>query len=380
MTELLTTKERLSRLFYYLANCYDSQRFPDFKAVYQFILTEGGERYAFYVSISAGRGESFEGEVNDPLLLISSSVSDWFDLLNGTLNPFWALLTGKCRSKGKFYCLYQMRKIFGRRFDHRGIPEMGNRVENHEIPARRVWKKPNKVLVINGSQRRKDGTTYFYLQHFLQGIKSTGCEVELVDIYDHNTRIEPCRGCFSCWTQTQGQCTINDDARALLEKIDDAYLTIYAFPLYTGLVPAKLTLFLNRHIKILSPYWISYRGINRHSRLSVKEQYIALFSTYAIPDASYFNPYREIFRLFAIQTRRPVVATILRPGGEELYQNISCGRFLKIVLASLEDAGRDLVTKGKIPSGTLRAISKNYISSHRWRRSLNMYWHLKNKK
>ena len=40
MIEIPSTKENLSNFFRYWVNLYDNKRFPDFAAVYQFVLEE----------------------------------------------------------------------------------------------------------------------------------------------------------------------------------------------------------------------------------------------------------------------------------------------------------------------------------------------------
>lgn len=57
----------------------DNKRFPDFEAVYQFVLKEAGETYYFYLSVSGGKADYSEGKhdaneliekVNDAYLTI----------------------------------------------------------------------------------------------------------------------------------------------------------------------------------------------------------------------------------------------------------------------------------------------------------------------
>jgi len=246
MIELLSTKENLSNFFRYWVNLYDKKRFPNFEGVYQFVLEEGEEAYYFYLSVSEGKAEHGEGKHTSPSLTIYSPVSVWFDVASGRLNGFWGWLTKKYRIKGPIYYLTMLGKVFGKGPDDSEMPGTGDRIQDFEIPEKRVWEKPDNVLIINGSPRQKNGFTYFYLQYLIKGIKQTGTEIEIVDIYDTQFNIEPCQGCFTCWTKTEGKCMMRDDANQLIEKVSDAHLTIYAMPLYVCSVPAKLKAFLDR--------------------------------------------------------------------------------------------------------------------------------------
>lgn len=379
MLEIPTTKERLSNLFYYLANFYDNRRFPALEAVYQFILKEGQETYYYYISVSNGKAESYEGQHKSPSIKIYSSVSVWFDIINGKLNAYWGFLTRKYHIEGSLYYLRQIRKIFGKRFDKSNIPELGNEIEDFEIPKKRIWKKPNKVLVINGSPRQKEGFTYFYLQYLLKGIREAGCEAELVNIYDKNIKIESCRGCLTCWSKTPGKCVIKDDANELLEKVNNAYLIIYAFPLHTSSTPDKLKAFLNRHFVLILPYCVPYYKLTRHPKRNKKEQYVAVFATSGFPQIEQFKPSIETFKLDAAYSHIPLIATILRPGGEQLYRNVSRPKYLEKVLESLKQAGRELIERGKVSKRTLKIVSKIYTPLENWRRAANMYWYLEQK-
>ena len=376
MIEIPTLNEGLSRLFYYLANCYDNKRFPSFEAVYQFILKEGEKDYYYYISISDGKAVSYEGKHSSPSIKIYSPLSVLLDIANDKLNPYWGFLTRKYRIEGSLYYLRHIKKIFGRRFDKSDIPEMGEEIDGFEMPNRRIWKKPEKVLVINGSPHQKEGFTYFYLQYLLKGIRNAGAVIELIDLYNENINIKPCNGCFACWFKTPGLCTIEDSADELLKKVDNAYLVIYALPLCTDSIPAKLKAFWERHLTLLLPYMRPYYNLTRHPRINKKEQYIALFSISGFSELGQFKPLIETFKAHSRNIHMPLIATILRPGAETLLKSLSCRDYLKKVLNSLEQAGKELIEKGKVSRGILKIISKNYTPIKNWQRRVNMHCYL----
>lgn len=375
MIEISSTQENLNGLFRFWSNLYDGKRFPAFEAVYQFVLEEKGETYYFYLSISKGKAECGEGKHQSPSVTIYSPVSVWLDVASGKLNGTWGWLTRKYRIKGSLYYLKMLNKAFGRKFTDEEIPGVEDKIQDFEIPGKRVWAKPDKVLIINGSPRKKNGFTYFYLQHLIKGIEQAGTEVEVINLYDRGLEIKPCRGCFTCW-RTRGECVIKDDARELIEKVGAAYLTIYAFPLFVDSIPAKLKALLDRSFITIRPTFVPHQGLTRHPLCNTKEQYTALFSVSGFPEVEHFGPVAETFKGIARNSHKPLIATILRPGAQSFtapaYRN-----YLNEILLSLEQAGKELVERGKIPQKLLKSISSDYgVSKELWRTYANLHWAL----
>ncbi|MFH1413610.1 MAG: flavodoxin family protein [Candidatus Omnitrophota bacterium] len=376
MIHLPAEKEIIEKHFHHLANLYDHQRYPNLKVIYQFVLTEKNNTYCYYISISDGESKSFPGEHPNPSIQIRSPISTWFAIVNGNLNGLWGLLTARYQIRGNPYYLKEFTKIFGRKFDGSDIAELSNPIAEFEIPRKRIWKKPKKVLVINGSPRRKEGFTYFYLQYLLEGVKAAGCDVELVDIYDKKIKIEPCRGCFLC-AKEPGECVIEDDAKELLSKVKDSYLTLYAFPLHTCAPPDKLKAFLNRHFVLVSSYCVPCGIFTRHPKRNRKECYTAVLAIGGFPQIKQFQLAGQVFALgHGAYVTTPLIAAIFRPGAEALYEHSSGQKYLIKVLSALKMAGVELIEKGKVSKRTLKAISKIYIPLKAWHRGTNLFRHL----
>lgn len=380
MIKIPSSKENLSQLFYYLINLYDKEKYPDFKAVYQFELSEKEEIYHFYIEVANGKASYGEGKHKSPSITIHSPLSVWLDISSGKLSGTWGLLTKKYRIEGPVSHLRMFNKVFNKEFTEKEIPELRDKIKDFELPNKRVWKKPDKVLVINASPRRKNGFTYLYLQHFIKGIEQTGTNVEMVDIYDKGFNFEPCRGCFACWSRTNGNCVINDDATELVEKIKDSYLTIYAFPLYVETIPAKLKALFDREFVALAPVFVPFHNLTRHPLWDTKERYMALFSVNGFPEINHFKPVVKTFQGISRDSHRPLLAAILRPGGQflaaPLYRN-----YLNEISDSLQQAGKELVEHGKVSKGILKSISSDCgIPIKKWRNLSNMYWFLETQK
>ncbi|MGE5604720.1 MAG: flavodoxin family protein [Bacteroidota bacterium] len=380
MIKVPTTRDNLSALFNQTTNLYDYRRFPDFKAVYQFIFTEENCNYYYYLKFAEGKAEYQEGTYESPSITIYAPVYVWYDICNGRLNGVWGWFTRKYRIKGSFYYLKILNKLLGKKFTSEDIQGIEDKIAGFEMNNGKGWKKPDKILIINGSPRKKDGFTFLYLQYLIKGIRKAGVSVETVDIYDNKLQIEPCRGCFSCWVKTKGNCIIKDDANELVQKIKDSYLTIFAFPLYIDSMPGKLKLLMDRLFVMVKPVFVPYKKLTRHPLWSCQENYFALFCINGFPEIEHFGPIIETFKGVARNSHRPLIASILRPGAEFLVSAPYCKTILGKILSAIEQAGKELAVRGRVSKVLLKTISDSFnIPKKTWRLGANLNWLLKSK-
>ncbi|MEM3145872.1 MAG: flavodoxin family protein, partial [Thermoproteota archaeon] len=156
-----------------------------------------------------------------------------------------------------------------------------------------------KVLAINGSPRGENGNTDRILQAFLQGAREAGAEIET--IYLRNLKINPCLGCFTCWTKTPGVCVHNDDMVQILPKIRRADIVVYATPLYVFTVSGLMKNFMDRLIPNVDPHIVK-RGKHfihppRYSN-GPRVQKIVLISNCGFPEPHHFSALIETFKRF----------------------------------------------------------------------------------
>lgn len=194
------------------------------------------------------------------------------------------------------------------------------------------------ILVLNGSPKKEASNTYRLTQAFLQGIKSVPgmqAEIETVEVY--SSHIEPCKGCFGCWTATPGSCVIHDDMEGILPRLLDADVIIWSFPLYYYGMPSKLKCLLDRNLPMNLPFITSEQEGGGHPRRydkkpaenvvistcgfsHVKNNYEALISHCDILFGSYTKilcPEGELFGHEALGARTEEYLSYVRKAGEE---------------------------------------------------------------
>ena len=98
-----------------------------------------------------------------------------------------------------------------------------------------------KVLIISTSPR-KAGNSQALADAFMKGAKDANNLVEKVELYDK--KINFCLGCLAC--QKSGQCVIKDDANAIVEKMRDADVMVFATPIYYYAMSGQMKTMLDR--------------------------------------------------------------------------------------------------------------------------------------
>jgi len=111
-----------------------------------------------------------------------------------------------------------------------------------------------KILVINGSPKGERSNTYQLTKAFLEGMRESGEPIETQELIVSRLNIQPCLGCFSCWSKTPGQCYIADDMGLVIEKLLWADVTVWSFPLYFFSVPGPLKNLIDRQLPMALPF------------------------------------------------------------------------------------------------------------------------------
>lgn len=97
------------------------------------------------------------------------------------------------------------------------------------------------VLVISTSLR-KGGNSDVLADEFLKGATDAGHQVEKISLI--NKQISFCRGCLAC--QKTQKCVIKDDANAIVEKMKNADVLVFATPVYYYEMSGQMKTLLDR--------------------------------------------------------------------------------------------------------------------------------------
>ena len=99
-----------------------------------------------------------------------------------------------------------------------------------------------KILAINGSPKGSKSQTMILVQALLNGAKSSGAEVELVDVC--KLKLDYCNACGVCYEK--GKCIHKDDFEGLYRKMLDSDGLVLASPNYFRSVTAQLKTLIDR--------------------------------------------------------------------------------------------------------------------------------------
>ena len=215
-----------------------------------------------------------------------------------------------------------------------------------------------KVLAINGSPRK--AATAHVLGIFLEGVKEAGAEVELIRLAKLN--VKPCRGCFTCWTNTPGECIQKDDMEKMLPKIDAADALVLATPVYVDGMTGIMKNFLDRAIPLDSGKVIIREGHCRHpSRSGGGMGKVALMSVCGFHEMDNFDPLVTHVKALCKNMNAEFVGAVLRPYAWALSALPERGIDVSDVVEAIRNAGRQLVENGKFEEATLATISRELI-------------------
>jgi len=369
MKEALTPFPVMEKMVEKLQKYYPSHDKKN-EGIIQFNLTHKDEVFDCFIKADYKELRFFQGIGDNPTVTVKATFYNWLDLAGGKLNPVIGVLTRKLRFKGdtSFFNVLPRKMLNG----SINVPE--DPVTKSEKKPITYWKKPQKVIVLNASPRGEKGYTDFYLKPFIKGM-SKRTDVEVVYLSDYN--IKPCVGCFSCWMNVPGKCVYhdNDDFNQLAEKMFEADLTVYAFPIYADGMPGILKNYFDRSVSRAYPYMIEGMNRVRHPRRYINKRHtMVVFSICGFFEMINFEPVRAYFKALAHNRHTPLLAEIYRPTAVGLYSNPFVLKNLNKIIKALEEAGEQIVDKGKVNRNTLRTITQKIGGKKEDLTKINEWW------
>jgi len=101
----------------------------------------------------------------------------------------------------------------------------------------------SSVLVLLGSPRKK-GNSAILADAIASGAQAKGAQVE--KIFLHESKIAPCKSCYTCQKPDSKGCAIQDDMQSLYPKMLQADAWVIASPVYWFNMSAQTKLWLDR--------------------------------------------------------------------------------------------------------------------------------------
>ena len=99
----------------------------------------------------------------------------------------------------------------------------------------------SKVLIVSATPR-KNGNSQLLADEFARGAREAGHTVEAFALRDLELKF--CIGCLAC--QRTGKCVLSDSVNALLPKVQEADVLVFATPVYYYGLSGQLKTFLDR--------------------------------------------------------------------------------------------------------------------------------------
>ena len=340
------------------------------EGILQFQLKHNKENIQCYIQADFKELKLHTGEAENPTVTIKSTFYDWLDLAGGKLNPVIGVMTRKLRFKGdtSFF------KVLPKKLNENELSIPEDPVSKFEKNPSKVWNKPRKVIVLNASPRGRNGYTDFYLKPFIKGMQKD-TNVEIVYLKDY--KIEPCIGCFSCWMDKPGICIYRDkdDFHVLAEKMYEADLIVYAFPIYADSIPGVLKNYFDRSVSRAYPYMIEGMNRVRHPRKYIREnQSMVIFSICGFFEMVNFEPVHAFFKALAHNRHCPIVGEIYRTTAVGLYGSPFHFKKLNKIIDALESAGSEIVNLGKIKRNTKNIITQKIRTTQDDLDKVNEWW------
>ena len=163
-----------------------------------------------------------------------------------------------------------------------------------------------KILLINGSPKGKRSNSLKLAYSFIEGFKN-GCtdneereSISIDELHVASMEIAACKGCFACWQKTPGVCCIKDDMQTVIEKLIEADLILWSFPLYYFNVPGILKNLIDRQLPMSLPFMSSkqdgYGSGSHDSRYDMEGKRHVLLSTCGFYSAD--GNYDSVLRMF----------------------------------------------------------------------------------
>ncbi len=233
-----------------------------------------------------------------------------------------------------------------------------------------------KITVFNGSPRGRKSNSHQIIEPLLEGAKEAGAETEEVFLIERD--IKHCLGCFACWEQTPGKCTIRDDMGELIDLYLDSDYVGLATPVYGMYMTGLLKNFTDRFLPLATPHIRKNEDGTFYHEGRVKrfpQQFFIANSGF--PGEHNFD-LLKYFMEIAKQSGQYMLLEVYRNCGEALQttQEEDPRIYQKVCQFkdALRKAGREMVIEGQVSRGTVDQVHMELVSDEEYMNMANQYW------
>jgi putative NADPH-quinone reductase/putative sterol carrier protein len=364
----------IKELFEAMPHGLNKKRAKGIDTIIQFHLT-GEEPTEGYLTIKDLECTYTKGIHPNPKTTITSDSRLWLAISNNEVSGDQAFINKEYTADGDMTILLKLSDLFA--------PSAETKEEAKEEPReiQFVYKtfepgRINKIVVFDGGPRNtKFSKTTFMVNHFCRGAKSAGADIEYVKLKD--MKINPCTGCYTCWTKTPGECIFQDDMIDLRLKFRKADLIIFASPLYIFNVTGIMKNFLDRLLPNIKPYMLVEDGETKHPHRypEDKQQGFIVFSAAGFPEVEHnFDGLKAMFRcLHSHSEKTSLMGEFYMPGAELISQPVYAERRERIEQAC-SNAGEQVVKEGKVNKAFMRAVADAEITQKKFQEQADTFW------
>ena len=341
--------------------------------VVQFFLT-GQEPTIGHLIISDQKCTYNEKEHPNPKTIIRCDSQLWLDISNNDVSGDKAFINKEYQIEGDVTIMLKFADLFA--------PPTKTNIKEKVEPVTYNYKQfePNKIkniVVFDGGYRsNKYSKTSFMVNHFIDGGKKAGANVECFKLKNYN--IKECTGCYTCWTKKPGECIFKDDMTMFRKKYREADLVVFASPLYIFNVTGILKTFMDRLLPVFQPYMLlnDNGNIMHPDRFPEKgEQGFVVFSAAGFPDVAHnFDGLTGMFRAWNSHNENShLMGEFYLPASEMLVQPVYEAR-RELIKDLCIKAGKQIVNRGSVDKEIMEKIQDPLVSKETFQQQADAFW------
>jgi multimeric flavodoxin WrbA len=216
----------------------------------------------------------------------------------------------------------------------------------------------SKIIAINGSHRSDKGFTEIVLRKFIEGAESANAHCEV--IYPSKKKITSCESCGRCLFETPGMCKYKDDMGAIISKMNEADLLVFACPVYFDSMSSNMKKMIERLRPTYGAFFEFRNGRTYHLKTVKKKQKAITIFTASNPERESFISISRIFNRIIDNMGNQLIGEFNFPASHLL---VTQPELLTGQLEAVTMAGKEFATRGTISEELLVRANGEYIDN-----------------